>query len=484
MLFWGGLTAINLLLNPWLGYWSVALIYLLGMMGLALYLETGPVLVVTGLSAFFWNFLFIPPLYTLYIQHFQDFMMCGVYFCVALMTTGLMSRIRHQEWLGRQREARLALLYRFSEALARAHTFENLWQVAQAELQAAVPFSLWLLKGESDQTLPAYPLDEREWTAAQWALKHRRPAGFNTDTLPTSKGLYVPVFTSSQAYAVLQVQPEGQAVSFDLRQLLEMLCMQLGLALEHHFLQEQATQTRISQVSENLYRSLLNSVSHELRTPLTAIQGSVENLRNAAIEAQTESRMLLLDDLQGATLRLNHLVANLLDMSRLQSGKLELHRDWCDVGDILRAAIKIVERELQSYPLKLSLPSELPPIQADFGLLEQCVLNLLHNAFRYTPVGTSLELGAEADLSGHLRLWLRDQGPGIAEDILPHIFETFYRGQPEKSGGTGLGLSICKGLVEAHGGKISVTNLLPHGACFEIILPLSPMPALPFEEEM
>ncbi len=477
-----GVTGINLLLNPWLGYWSVALIYLLGVMGLALVLEKGPVLLMAGLSAFFWNFLFIPPLYTLFIFRFQDLLMCGVYFCVALTTASLMTRIRHQEQLGRQRETRLVVLYRFSDALARAHTANDVVAVALEQIQAVLPLPIQIIKGEPEQPLPRSSLNEKEWTAAQWAYHHHRPAGLATDTLPTAQALYLPIFTTRQAYAVLQVQPEpGQALSFDTRQLLETLCMQLALALERHNLQEQATQVRISQISENLYQSLLNSVSHELRTPLTSIQGAVENLRNPAIEAMPEARSALLEDLEGATLRLNHLVANLLDMSRLQSGKLALHQDWCDAGDLLRAAQQALKKELQARPLHLVIPPELPPIRADFGLLEQCLVNLLHNALRYTPAGSPLEMGVRV-LPEHLSFWLKDQGPGIPEAVLPHIFETFYRGQPQKSGGTGLGLSICKGLVEAHGGKISARNGSPCGAEFEIQLPRTPL-STPLPEE-
>jgi two-component system, OmpR family, sensor histidine kinase KdpD len=479
-----GVTAFNLLLNPILGYWSVALIYLLGVMGLAIFLETGPVLLMAGLSAFSWNFLFIPPLYTLRIDRFQDLLMCGVYFCVALTTAGLMTRIRRQEIHGRQREARLAVLYRFSESLSRAHSYEHLLNVALEHIQQLIPLEIRLLSGTPGSYLERDQLNEREWTAAQWVFQYRRPAGIDTDTLPSAEHLYLPIFTTQACYAVLQIQPNDHFhLGFEQRQLLETLCQQLALALEHFALQAQTTQNQISQISENLYQSLLNSVSHELRTPLTAIQGSVENLRNQAVESQPASRDASLEDLESATQRLNHLVANLLDMSRLQSGKLELHQDWCDPGDILRAAQNTLSRELKLHPLKLVIPAELPPIKADFGILEQTLINLLHNAIRYTPAQTEIEMGVSSQPTV-LKIWVKDAGPGIPPEVLPHIFETFYRGQPQKSGGTGLGLSICKGLIEAQGGKISAQNCLPHGAEFEIELPLSKVPNMPPEEDL
>ncbi|MEZ0372044.1 MAG: sensor histidine kinase, partial [Candidatus Sericytochromatia bacterium] len=314
----------------------------------------------------------------------------------------------------------------------------------------------------------------------QWAFEQRRPAGRFTDTLPAAAGYYVPLSTAEGVYGVLGVY--AAELGFDQCQLLETLCQQLALALERELLREVATRNRVSQMTEALYNALLNSVSHELRTPLTTIQGAVQNLQTPSIQGNPELRRTMLEDLGAAGRRLDHLVANLLDMSRLQSGKITLNRDWCDIGDIVRAALKTLARELRDYPLSLELPADLPPCQADFGLLEQALINILHNAITHNPPGTPIGLKVTLQPQAML-IRISDQGKGIPAESLTHLFEKFYRAPGARSGGTGLGLSIAKGFIEAHGGRVGASNRPEGGACFLIELPVSDLPSLPNEEE-
>ena len=475
-----GLTLLSLLLVDWIGYWSVALIFLLGVMGLAFALRRGPVLLAAGMSALLWNFFFIPPLYTLHIRNLHDNLMCLVYLITATLMAGLTTRVRAQEASGRQREARLAMLYRYARQLGEAEGETQLIEVARSAIQEALPAATVFLPVKGVSQLAQGGLASKEWSVAQWAFAHRRPAGRFTETLPAAEGHYIPLSTAEGIYGVLGVLTHS--LSFEQRQLLEALCHQLALALEREWLHEATTRNRLSQMSETLYNALLNSVSHELRTPITTIQGAVQNLQTEEVQAAPALRQAMEDDLLSASRRLDHLVANLLDMSRLQSGKISLHQSWCDAGDILRAAIKTLERELRDSPLQLSLPPELPPIQADFGLLEQAIINVIHNAMVHNAPGTALRLGIQAS-DRWLSLSIHDAGKGIPAASLEHLFEKFYRAPDARSGGTGLGLSIAKGFIEAHGGRITASNPPEGGACFLIELPVADLPSLPPEAD-
>lgn len=476
----GGLTLLSGLLVGWIGYWSVALIFLLGVMALAFALRRGPVLLAAGLSALLWNFFFIPPLYTLHIQNLHDNLMCLVYFITATLMAGLTTRVRAQEAQGRQREARLAMLYRYTRQLGAAEGEAQLLAVARSAIQEALQAEALYLRVKGPGQLAQGELEPAEWEAARWAFEHQRPAGRFTDTLPGTQGHYLPLFTAEGVYGVLGIYAPN--LSFEQRQLLESLSHQLALALERELLQEAATRHRLTQISEALYNALLNSVSHELRTPITTIQGAVQNLQTEEVQAAPALRQAMQEDLLSASRRLEHLVANLLDMSRLQSGKITLHQAWCDVCDIVRAAIKTLQRELREYPLSLELPAETPPIQADFGLLEQALINVIHNALVHNQPGTAIAIAVSV-ASSQLRIRIADRGKGIPEASLPQLFEKFYRAPGARSGGTGLGLSIARGFIEAHGGTIRASNQPEGGACFLIELPVSELPGLPAEAD-
>jgi len=227
--------------------------------------------------------------------------------------------------------------------------------------------------------------------------------------------------------------------------------------------------------SERLSKSLLNSVSHELRTPIAAITTAASALDGLAPGGQPELARALTTEIQTSTARLNRLVANLLDMSRLESGRVKPRLEWCDVRDLVNAAVKKTEKELAQHRLELSLAPELPLAKLDAGLTEQALLNLLVNAAGYTPPGTLVELAARASAQ---ELWLTvaDRGPGLPPESLPHVFDKFYRVPGAPAGGAGLGLSIVKGFAEAQGGRAEAANREGGGAVFALCFPLAETP--------
>ena len=267
----------------------------------------------------------------------------------------------------------------------------------------------------------------------------------------------------------------AQRLTFEQGLQLETFVNQVALVVERQLLDHAARQSALLQESERLHTTLLNSISHELRTPIATIRGITDLLLKPAPHADATTRQALLTDLGDAAQRLNHLVENLLDMSRLDAGRLQIKRDWCVVSDVVGVAVQRWQPCLAHRPLTLDLPPDLPLVQMDFMLIEQVLSNLLHNICNYTPPGSPVEIGAKV-ADGWLWLTVADRGPGIPPELVERIFDKFYRIPGTATGGTGLGLSICRGLVHAHGGELTASNRSGGGAVFTIQLPATATP--------
>jgi two-component system sensor histidine kinase KdpD len=323
-------------------------------------------------------------------------------------------------------------------------------------------------------------LDDKEYGVAQWVYDHRKSAGRFTETLAQAAAQYHPLHTPTRVVGVIGIGlRQDERLSFDQEVLLETFISQIALVIEREILDEAAEQSAMLRESERLYTALLNSISHELRTPIATIKGASSSLLDPVTRFSGEARGALTKDIQSAADRLNRLVENLLDMSRLESGRLRLKREWCDVGDLIGVVVKRVEYCTDSHSIDIKITPDLPLIQADFVLLEQVLVNLLDNACSYTPTGTPILITADV-VGGMVELAVSDSGPGIPPDLIEHLFEKFYRLPGTSTGGTGLGLSISRGLVEAHGGTLSAENRQEGGTRFAVRLPLStPPPPVP-----
>jgi two-component system sensor histidine kinase KdpD len=303
-----------------------------------------------------------------------------------------------------------------------------------------------------------FTLDEKDFGVASWVFEHGRPAGRFTDSLPSASAQFLPLLTTGRTVGVMGIRTHaGQRLSIDQEIMLETFSNQIALVIERELLDEAAEQAAMLRESERLYTALLNSISHELRTPIATIAGAAGILRDPQTAADTTAREELTLDIQEAAERLNRLVENLLDMSRLDSGRLQLKLDWCDVGDVISVAVKRLERDLAKHPLVIEYATDLPLVRMDFVLIEQVLVNLLDNAASYTPPGAPIKILSSLD-GKFLLIEITDSGPGIPEEDLERIFDKFYRVPGTATGGTGLGLSICRGLVEAHGGTLKAEN--------------------------
>jgi len=468
----GAATLLNLALTSLVGPHSTGMVFLMVVVALAMFLGCGPVYLAAVASALTWDYLFLPPRFTLYVRQVDDAMMLGTYFAVTVGLGHLIGRIRARERTDRRREERATAMYLLTLELGDASGWADIARVMETHFARVFGVEAALLIPDAGGKLPGDPAD-REYAAACWAFDHGKPAGAFTDTLPMCESMSVPLRTTGNVLGVLRLRwRQKTPPTFDQRTLLESFQRHIALVVDRQRLHDAETGNRILAESERLSQSLLRSVSHELRTPIAAIQSAAGALR---ADGPPAMQTALAAEIREAGDRLNRLVGNLLDMTRLESGHVELRLDWCDVGDLVRAALARTARELAGRPIDLRLPSGLPPAKFDFRLLEQALANLLHNAAVHTPAGSPVEVRVQAS-ERMLTVAVADRGPGLPADVLPRLFDKFYRAPGAPAGGTGLGLSIVKGFVEAHGGHVEAANRPGGGAVFTIALPLTDTP--------
>jgi two-component system sensor histidine kinase KdpD len=465
---------------PWFSYQAVGLTQLLTVLLIAVYIGRGPALAAATLSAISWNFLFIEPRLTFTISQVQDVLLFFLYFIIAIFAGNLTARLRVQEQLARYTADRTLALYTLAHEIATAVNMDDILQTAVDQIQRIfqVDVAVMLLDGgklaDAAHVCSTVQLDDKERSVARWVFEHGKPAGRFTDTLPLATFQFSPLLTSSRTVGVIGIRfRRNQRLNADDAALLETFINQIALVIERELLDEAAQQSAMMRESERLYTTLLNSISHELRTPIATIKGAASGLMRWL--PPEGDGMMLVGDVQSASDRLNRLVENLLDMSRLESGRLQIKRDWCDVGEIIGVAAKSFETCNRDHVLEISLSPDLPLIQVDFVLIEQVLVNLLENACTYSPSGKPVRVSAEVD-DRMVMITVEDRGAGIPSDKLEMIFEKFYRLPGTSTGGTGLGLSISRGVIEAHGGTLIAENREQGGARFIIRLPLNGTP--------
>jgi two-component system sensor histidine kinase KdpD len=483
-----GVTGLNAILQHWLGNQPVALIYLLSVVILAMFVGRGPTLAAATLTALLWDFFFTEPRYSLRIVNAGDAMMFLTYFIVALAMGHLAARLRAQQDAERRREQRATAMYLLTRELAQATDFADLLAIIIREVGRSFHVEVALLLPEENQNeLPTpyfastWALTEKEQSVADWAMRHRQPAGEGTDTLPSAEGLHLPLVASDHTVGVLSLRfKDRTTLATEQRDLLDSFVRQIALVLDRQRLRDAEQQAKLVSESERLSKTLLNSVSHEIRTPIAAIGNAAGNLYEPKRGSLNEFQRDMVDEIQEAAKRLNRLVGNLLNMTRLESGHVKPKLDWCDVADLIQVTMKELERDMSNHNVSINVAPELPLARMDFVLMQQVLINLLLNVAAHTPPGTPVNIDAKTD-SGFLVLAVSDKGPGLPPETLPFIFDKFYRAPAAPAGGTGLGLAIVKGFVEAQSGKVQVENQPGGGARFIIRMPVTKAP--PVTEE-
>ncbi len=474
-----GVTVVSWFLQRLTGYQAIGNIYLLFVVLLAMVLNRWAVLFVAALSALLWDFLFIPPPFTFRINSLHDQMMFTTYFIIALVMGRMTNRLRVREMAERKREQRTSALNRLLENVAASTSLLEGLDRAVKEVDALFRAKTAVYPANAEGKLESAPHpastfqpDEKEFGVASWAFLKTLPAGRFTDTLPNAEALYMPLQTSKGKVGVLGVNFEDRkTLTLDEHELLEMFASQIGVMIERYHLIESAAQARVTEESDRLHRTLLDSVSHELKTPLAVISAATDGLDTQLEEAAIPLGKTFLDEIKSANKRLGRIVSNLLDMTRIETGRLPLNLEWCDVTDLLQSAVEQLKNEISAERVQIIVPPDMPLVRLDFGMIEQALCNLLMNAAMYSPAGTPIQMLAHLD-KGDLFLRVTDQGRGLTPGEEMKVFEKFYRGSESKPGGTGLGLSIVQGLVRAHHGDITAENNPTRGATFTIRLPV------------
>jgi two-component system, OmpR family, sensor histidine kinase KdpD len=467
---------------------NLIMVYLLGVAFVAARFGRGPSALAALLSVGAFDFFFVPPFLTFAVSDGQYAVTFAVMLLVSLLISTLSVRVKAQAEAAKSREQRTQVLYAMSRDLAAARTAEEVARAASRHvadvLRGTAEVILPSTEGQvGSGSLKGAPGDAREAAVAQWAFDHGRMAGLGTDTLPGAAALYLPLRGTQGTVGVLGVQPDAGLLPLAPEQidLLESLGQQAASGLERVRLAGDAEQARVAVETERLRSTLLSSVSHDLRTPLAAITGAASTLLGRAPLAPEVERDLK-EAIRDEAERLNRLVTNLLDMTRLDSGQVNLHRDWESLEELVGTALARLDAPLRLRPVTVDLAPDLPPVPVDGVLVEQVFVNLLDNALKYTPAGTPIAIrGCIRDSAALLEV--ADEGPGLPPGAEEHVFEKFYRGGHEAQRGFGLGLPICKAIVTAHGGAIWAENQMPRGAVFRFTLPLGEAPEPARESE-
>jgi len=452
------------------GYMFVALVFLLAVVLMALRVSRGPVLVMATLCALCWNFIFIPPQFTLDIKKPEDWIMFGLFFIVALSMGSLTSQLRAREMAERRRLRQTDALLRVTQSAALAAEPDKGLAAALQTINQLLEVETCLLVRDDQRALPktarvasAFQPDDREWGVAAWSYTHKQVAGRSTETLPESAATWFPLQTATATMGVMGIRlARDRRLDFSTRQMMEAFALQLALVLEkEHFIQA-VSQAEMLARSEKLHRTLLDSLSHELKTPIAVV--------NAAVEGMEGLHNPYVQEIAIASQRLQRVVDSLLHMTQLESEVLQPHMDWCDLKDVVDAAKRAVGGSLAKHPFRLNLPEGFPLVRLDHALLSQALANVLHNATVYTSEGTPIELNATLQQET-LVLGVRDRGSGLPAGMEQKVFEKFVRAEGAPAGGTGLGLAIARGFIHAMNGEITARNHPEGGAEFTLRFP-------------
>lgn len=477
-------TLVALAIDRWLGAPNVSMLFLPAVMLTTTRAGLVPGLVCALASAALYNFLFLPPLYTFTIGDPANIIALVAFLLTAAFTSRLSARARDQAALASDQAMLNGELLQFSRQIAGMRRLDELMGIAAKRIAQMLDVDVVMLSADPDglhirgASSPQAVLEESDLAAANWCRDKARAAGQGSDTLPGSRWLFVPMLSDQAAVGVIGVRGEGRArLSAGQRRLLDALADLVAVGAERIRLARDVDQAKMLAETEKMRAALLTSVSHDLRTPLASILGAITSLRAYGQNYDDAAREELLSTAQDETERMSRFVANLLDMTRIDAGALQVRRESCELYDVVAGAVRRTQKLLAQHHLRLDLPAGLPFLLADPGLLEQVLVNLLDNAAKYAPEGSEITVTARQHRYA-LTLSVADRGRGVPAGEQERIFDVFYRIREadRQRAGTGLGLTICRAFVQAMGGRIRVRDRDDGGgAVFEIEFPASAM---------
>jgi len=463
-----------------IGYQAVSLVFLFIISLMPLFnFKPGPIFLAALMSAFIWNYFFIPPSFTLRIGKLEDTLMFVLYFVVASVSGLLISRIRIQQVLINQREKRASALYDLTRDLSSSKNLDEVTQCSVKHLKETFRAEVAFIYNESNKKLKkiaheysTFKIDEAEWNIAQLVFLNSERVGRFTDTIRSiTPATYFPLISKEDNLGVVGLLfPDDTTLNNDMEYLLDTFISQITIAIEREQLKESAKKNLIISESEKLYKTLFDSISHELKTPITTIIGAVSSLNDEKILSNREVLLNLLNEANIAANRLNRLVENLLDITRIESGNIKPNKEWHSIIDLINSVIEKIKPESSGHSINLEIQNDVGLLQFDYPLIEQALINIIRNSIEYTPANSTTDITVKR-ITGNIIILISDNGKGFPEEEIKNVFKKFYRVPGTKSGGTGLGLSIAKGFIEAHNGSITANNKRNGGAEFTILLP-------------
>ena len=466
----------------WVGRVNIDLVFLTAVVVVAVRFGLWPSLLASIASAVCYNAFFVAPYFRFTLSDPTNFSAFGFFTLVAILVSNVAARGRTQAMAAMERARTTEALYAFSRKLGGTATLDDvLWATAyQAALMLKVRVVLLLPEQDTIAVKAGYPpediLDSADLAAAKWAWENDRTAGRGSDTLPGARRLFLPMHTGRGAVGVIGIDSDkpGPLLTPDQRRLLDALRDQAAVAIERVKLVEDMDRVERTAETERLRSALLTSISHDLKTPLAAVLGAAGTLRDLDQKLTSAEKADLLATIVDESERLNRFIANLLDMTKLESGAVTPNVALHDLGEIVGSALRRASRILSHHHVELELAPDLPMLEIDAVLFEQVLFNLLDNAAKYAPPETTIRI--QSWRSGEsVALRVLDEGSGIPAGDLEHIFDKFYRAQKadQVRAGTGLGLAISRGFIEAMHGSIVAANRPDRtGAMFTINLPI------------
>ncbi|HQR10509.1 MAG TPA: two-component system sensor histidine kinase KdpD [Casimicrobiaceae bacterium] len=486
----GMTTLLTHLLVPYFDLANIVMVFLLAVVGVALWLGRGPAVLAAIVSVAAFDFFFVPPRLSFAVSDVQYLLTFAVMLVVGLVIGQLTAGLRFQARVATHREERSRALFEAARDLSYTVTIDQAVDVAQAAIAREFHARVLVYTLDPEERLQPPRADPEtanglDLGTAQWTVDHDEPAGLGTDTLAGSAWLYMPLRTTVRSRGVLAIRPDQPRFLLvpEQRRQLETFAALTAMAIERVHYVDVARAATVQIESERLRNSLLSALSHDLRTPLTALVAMADTLA-CSQPALSENQKSLTEGMREKTLRMAAMVTNLLDMARIQSGEVRLRSEWQSMEEIIGGALKASQGSLGERKVEVRIDARVPLVQCDAVLVERVLSNLLENVGKYTPDGSAVEiLVRPADQEVHVSV--RDHGPGVPQGQEEQIFEKFTRGNTESATpGVGLGLAICRAIVEAHGGRIRVEPTHPHGATFTFTLPLGSPPPVDLPDDL
>lgn len=462
---------------------NVSMLFLLAVVFSAIRLGIWPAIFASLLSFLAYNFFFVEPVHTFTVAQPHEVLALLIFLAIAILTSAIAGRAREQASAAVAQARANRRLYEFARRLSGLAEPDAVAEGAAVELHGALKRpALILLARDGDLALraawpPEDELDPAAMSAARWAYERGEPAGADTATLPTVPWYFLPLNAPGGRAGAVGVADEVDGVPLDseARALLETVAELTATALERARLAREITATRAAAETERVRNTLLSSISHDFRTPLASILGAASGLIEYGPKLPEAARLDLLGQVRDEAEQLDRMVRNLLAMTRVEAGALELRRDWVDLREAFDRAVAAARKRGATQHFEVGVEDGLPFVPADATLLDQALGNVVGNAVRYAGPDAAVQLAARRDGDGAVLVTVTDDGPGVAPELLPIVFEKFVRGQPlggDGGQGTGLGLAIAKGIAEAHGATIVAESPVVAGRGFRIAIRL------------